>query len=373
MAHSDQSRTVVGKRAGYVGMLCNTLLAVGKIAVGAVAGSMAVTADGLNNLSDVASSVLTLLGFKFAEKPADKEHPYGHARYEYLAGLMVSVLMLFLGFELGKTSVLKMIDPTPLAWSPLLLAMLAVSVAVKVGMALYFRRKGQAIASKALLATATDCRNDAVVTASILAAAVIEYATDWNVDGAMGLLVAVFILYSGLRLAKETVSPLLGERVDPELCEQLTAYIESCPLVIGCHDLMVHDYGPSERYASVHVEMDNRIDALVCHEAIDTMERECLERFGIHFVIHHDPVVVGDQQTERLRRLVETLLRVQDVRFSVHDFRVIPRGEAVELAFDITVPADRQGDKETIQTTLTEALSRLEDEDYILRITFDLI
>ena len=365
-------RTRTGKLAGLVGIVCNLLLAGGKIAVGAWAHSMSALADGLNNLSDATGSVVTLLGFKFAEKPADKEHPYGHARFEYLASLTVSVLILVIGFELAKSSVEKIIRPTPVEVSPLMMAVLVISVLVKLLMFFFNRRTGRAIQSPALMAAAADSRNDAITTAAVILAAVIEQFTDLRVDGIMGLLVSLFILYSGISLAKETVSPLLGEGADSELHRRLTDYIGSCDMVIGCHDLMVHDYGPGKRYASIHVEMDKDVDAMVSHEAIDSMERECLEQFGVHLVIHYDPVSTNDPETQRLKQLVLTILKLKDERLEIHDFRVVTTDTHHHLTFDMVVPEDLQSEQENIKSALEHALGLLNEGSCTLSVTFDL-
>ena len=289
----SKTRAAIGKLSGTVGIVCNLLLSAGKMTAGALSGSVSITADALNNLSDAASSIVTLAGFKLAEKPADSHHPYGHARFEYLSGLAVAVLILFIGFELGKTSVIKIITPAAVEFSAVTMLVLAASIAVKLWMFLFNRKLGKMIDSSALAATAADSRNDCLATGAVLIASIVEYFTHWQIDGWMGFGVALFILYSGLNLAKETVSPLLGEAADPALRQLIVDYIEACPKVLGYHDLMVHDYGPGQRFASIHVEMDQREDALVCHELIDDMERECLHSHGIHLVIHYDPVVTN--------------------------------------------------------------------------------
>ena len=249
-------RAALGKLSGLVGIVCNVGLAGSKLAVGKLAGSMSITADGLNNLSDAASSIVTLTGFKLAEKPADKEHPYGHARFEYLASLTVSVMILFIGFELAKSSVEKVLHPVAVEFSLLSMIVLIASILVKAGMMIFNTRMGKRIDSTVLIATAADSRNDVLTTTAVLIAALIEHATGWKVDGIMGILVSVFILWSGIGLARDTISPLLGEGVKSDFRKELTEAIMTYPMVLGCHDLMVHDYGPGKRYASIHVEFD---------------------------------------------------------------------------------------------------------------------
>ena len=374
--HADQldaprTRAAIGKMSGAVGIVCNLLLSLGKLIAGSLSGSMSITADALNNLSDAASSIVTLLGFKLAEKPADADHPYGHARYEYLSGLAVAVLILFIGFELGKSSVWKIIEPTAVEFSVVTAVVLIGSIAVKLWMCLFNRKLGRMIGSSTLEAAAADSRNDVIATGTVLAAALVEYWTRWQIDGWMGLGVAVFILYSGLNLAKETISPLLGEAADPALRQLIVDYIEASPKVLGYHDLMVHDYGPGQRFASIHVEMDQREDPLVCHELIDDMERECLQSHGIHLVIHYDPVVTNDPELDRMRQLVLAILHVKDARLSIHDFRMVPGAGHTNLIFDVALPADLLGQEKTIQTALEAALNDLGEGTYYTVVTFD--
>ena len=366
-----QQRTRIGKRAGILGIVCNCLLAAGKMLTGNLTGSMSITADGMNNLSDAASSIVTLLGFKLAEKPADKHHPFGHARFEYVASLTVAMLILVIGFELAKSSLEKVFRPSPVNFSPVAIWVLLVSVGVKLAMMLYNRSMGKKIESKVLLATAADSRNDALTSLTVLLAAMVQQHTGTNIDGIMGLLVSAFILFSGISMAKQTVSPLLGEAADPQLQQQLTDFIVSQPLVLGCHDLMVHDYGPGRCYASIHVEMDQQLSPLQCHETIDQMERSCLSRFGVNMVIHHDPVV-NDPETRRMKNLVTTILQIRDPRLTLHDFRLIRQEDRAELIFDLTVPEDLQDQKPQLQQMLKQAIGALEANPYTLRITFDL-
>lgn len=368
----QKQRAAIGKRAGLVGLLCNFLLAGGKLAVGTLAASMAIFADGLNNLSDGASSLVTLLGFKLGERPADPEHPYGHARYEYLAALTVAVMILVIGVELAKSSLHKILNPAPIAFSWLMLAVLVGSILVKAWMMFFYKTQGKKINSTTLLAAAEDSRNDVLTTAAVLAAVLVEKLSGWQIDGIMGILVAAFILFSGAKLAKETLSPLLGEGATKELAQQVTAYIKSFPLVLGCHDLMVHDYGPGCRYASLHVELDSREDPMACHELIDDMERGCLKELGIHLVIHYDPLITDDAELNRLQQLVETLLKVRDPNISIHDFRLRHQEDRLDLSFDIVLPPKLWGQEDSIRASLEQALDKLEGKPYHLDVTFDL-
>ena len=365
-------RARIGKLSGAVGIICNCLLAAGKLIVGHMTSSMSITADGLNNLSDGASSVVTLLGFKLAEKPADRKHPYGHARIEYIAGLTVAVMILFIGLELGKSSVEKLIDPEPIEFSFTAVWVLCASILVKLFMMLFNLKMGRRINSNALLATAADSRNDVMTTSAVLAASIVEHFYDVRIDGVMGIAVSLFILYSGIKLAGETMSPLLGEGANPELQKQITDYINGCPMVLGCHDLMVHDYGPGRRYASIHVEIDKNEDPMACHARIDRMERECLKSYGTHLVIHYDPVVTDDPEVNSTKRLVNTIIKVRDGRLTIHDFRMVDDGESVKMSFDMVLPEDLRGQEQSIKETVEKALNSLDSKKYYADITFDM-
>ena len=365
-------RARIGKLSGAVGIICNCLLAAGKLIVGHMTSSMSITADGLNKLSDGASSIVTLLGFKLAEKPADRKHPYGHARIEYIAGLTVAVMILFIGLELGKSSVEKFIDPEPIEFSFTAVWVLCASILVKLFMMLFNLKMGRRINSNALLATAADSRNDVMTTSAVLAASIVEHFYDVRIDGVMGIAVSLFILYSGIKLAGETMSPLLGEGANPELQKQITDYINGCPMVLGCHDLMVHDYGPGRRYASIHVEIDKNEDPMACHARIDRMERECLKNYGTHLVIHYDPVVTDDPEVNSTKRLVNTIIKVRDGRLTIHDFRMVDDGESVKMSFDMILPEDLRGQEQSIKETVEKALNSLDSKKYYADITFDM-
>ena len=364
-------RAAVGSLSGTVGILCNLLLFAVKLAAGLMTGALSITADAMNNLSDASASIVTLAGFRLAGKPADAHHPYGHARFEYLSGLAVAALILFIGFELAKSSLEKIFTPTPVAFSFVAVGILLLSMGLKLWMCLFNRKLGKEIQSQALMATAADSRNDCIATGAVLLAAVLGAVTKLHLDGWMGLAVAGFILYSGIQLAKDTINPLLGESADPELRQKIVDYIQRQPKVLGYHDLMVHDYGPGQRFASLHVEMDRNEDPLLCHEIIDDMERECLRSHNVHLVIHYDPVITDDPELNRMRQLVSALLRVKDHRLTLHDFRMSQGETRTELSFDVDLPGDLQGQEETIRTTLETALNDLGEGEYGIAITFD--
>ena len=364
-------RARVGKLSGIVGIVCNTLLFVLKLLVGTLSGSVAITADAMNNLSDATSSIVTLIGFKLAERPADEDHPYGHARYEYLSGLAVAAMIIVIGFELAKTSVEKILHPVAVTFSLPVAIILIASIAMKLWMCLFNRYLGRQIDSSALLATSADSRNDAISTGAVLVAAVVQYITTWQIDGIMGLLVALFILYSGGMLAKETISPLLGETASPELRKLIVDVIGEQDKVLGYHDLMVHDYGPGQRFASLHVEMDQQEDPLVCHELIDDLERRCLEDHNIHLVIHYDPVVTGDAQLQHMRSVVQQILQEQDRRITIHDFRMVQGKEHTNLIFDMALPAELMSSKKQVKKQLDETLTQTQQGTYYTVVTYD--
>ena len=368
---SPKVRAAIGTLSGLVGIVCNVLLFAFKLLVGTLTGSVSITADAMNNLSDASGSIVTFIGFRVADKPADEHHPYGHARAEYLSGLGVAALILVIGLELVKTSVEKIIHPTPVTFTTVAAVVLLASIAVKFWMNLFNRSLAKRIDSTALMATAADSRNDCITTGAVLIAAVVEKLTNIPVDGWIGLAVALFILYSGLNLAKDTISPLLGENADPELREKIVDYIVAQPKVLGYHDLMVHDYGPGQRFASLHVEMDCREDPLECHERIDDMERECLRSHNVHLVIHYDPVVIDNPELTALKAKVLCLLQTRDPRLSLHDFRMVPGKKHMNLVFDVALPRDMKDRGEELRGWVEDTLNAEGEMVYHVIITFD--
>lgn len=366
----DGDRGAVGRLSGIVGVVVNLLLAAAKLLVGILAGSVSITADAMNNLSDATSSIVTFLGFKLAERPADEAHPYGHARYEYLSALVVSGIVLIIGFELGKSSVGKILSPEPMAFNGIMVPVLIASVLVKLWLFLFNRKLGKLVDSKALLATASDSRNDCVATMAVLIAAMVERYTGFILDGYIGLAVSAFILFSGICLARDTVSPLLGENASPELQSLIVDYVSKHPKVLGYHDLYVHDYGPGRRFASLHVEMDSREDPLMCHEIIDDLERECFSSHGIQLVIHYDPIVTNDPELDRLHRLVNATIKGYDPRLTTHDFRMVQGSGHTNLIFDVALPDDLRKCEKEIRQCLQDRLA-LENKTYYTVITFD--
>ena len=369
--NNPKTRAAVGKLSGIVGILSNLALFVGKLIVGTLSGSVSITADAMNNLSDASSSIVTFLGFKLAEKPADEDHPYGHARFEYLSGLAVAALIIVIGFELAKTSVQKILNPSAVSFSLATICVLVGSILIKLWLSIFNRTLGKKIHSAALNATAADSRNDCISTGAVLLAGIIEYFTAWRIDGYMGLAVALFILWSGANLAKETINPLLGEATSPELKDRIVDYVSAHPKVLGYHDLMVHDYGPGQRFATLHVEMDQNEDPLKCHEIIDDMERECLKSHNVHLVIHYDPVVTDDPELNRLLEATRSILTNMDSRLHPHDFRMVKSEGHTNLIFDVALPSDMESRKKEIRRAVEQQLSQQEKTDVYAVITFD--
>nr|WP_326184735.1 cation diffusion facilitator family transporter [uncultured Oscillibacter sp.] len=327
-----------GILCGAVGIALNVLLFLGKFFAGTVSGSIAITADAFNNLSDAGSSFVTLLGFQLAGQKPDAGHPFGHGRFEYLSGLAVSVLILLMGLELAKSSVLKILHPVPVAFSPLVAAILCVSIAVKLYMAFYNRRLGKKLDSPAMLATAADSLSDSAATAAVLAATLAGRFTGLMIDGWCGALVALFILWSGFHAAKDTIDPLLGTPPTHEFVEQIRALVLAHPAIIGIHDLIVHDYGPGRVMISLHAEVSASANMLDIHDEIDNVENELREKLGCEAVIHMDPIVTDDGITEETRRRVAALVRCIDDAISIHDFRMVPGPTHTNVIFDAVVP-----------------------------------
>ena len=363
-------RSAIGKLAGLTGIVCNCLLTVLKLVIGQLVGSMAIIADGVNNLSDAASSLTTLLGFRMAQRPADKQHPYGHARYEYLSGLAVAALILLIGAELVKSSIAKIINPEPIDISAATIALLAASVAMKLWMSGFYKTLGKKINSTALYATSVDSRNDVISTCAVLLGCLVNYLFGLNIDGYVGLAVAIFILYSSVGIAKDTISPLLGQQADDELVDKITELVLSHEKVLGVHDLLVHDYGPGRCYASAHVELSSDEDPMACHDIIDDIECDVLEKMNVHFVIHYDPVVQNDAEQNEMRRTVGEIIRELNPAFSIHDFRIVRGSAQSKLVFDLGVPYSMIEKKKEIKERIDAALDE-RGKKYITIIRFD--
>ena len=349
-----------GILSGAVGIVLNLLLSAGKLFAGLMTGSISITADAFNNLSDAGSSVVTLVGFKLAGQKADDGHPFGHGRMEYLAGLLVSLMILLVGVELGRSSIGKILRPEAVDFSLVSTGILAASILVKLWMGQFNRGLGRKIGSAAMAATAADSISDAVATPAVLAGTLVYRFPHVNIPGWGGLAVAVFILRSGWGAAKDTINPLLGESPDPELVKQLRELVLSHPQVVGMHDLIIHDYGPGRRLCSFHAEVPQDADILDAHDAIDHIEREIKEKFGIETTVHMDPIATADEKVNQLRRQVADLARVVEPEMTIHDFRVVRGPTHTNVIFDAVVPHKcRLTDEEVLQR-LRRAVSALD-------------
>ena len=356
-AQDPKVRAAYGNLACWVGVACNLLLCLGKLTVGTLFGSIAIMADALNNLSDASSNVVSLVGFKLAGKAPDAEHPFGHARYEYLAGLAVSVMILVIGVELLKESFAKVLYPTAVDFNWVMVAVLAASILVKLWMARLNHKIGTDIESETLLATAADARNDVITTAAVLTATVLTKLSGFTrLDGLMGLGVAAFILYSGAALVRDTINPLLGAAPDPELVEHIEKKAMSYPGVLGVHDLMIHDYGPGSRLVSFHLEMDSKDDVMHSHDVIDRIERDLLVQDGLIATIHFDPVVTGDPHADELKAFLQQEIRKLEPLANIHDLRIVPGPTHTNVIFDCAVPAEYMTDKQHRGVRLVSAL-----------------
>lgn len=331
-------RQAYGILCGAMGIFFNLVLFAGKFAAGMLSHSIAITADAFNNLSDAGSSIITLIGFKMAGQQPDSDHPFGHGRIEYISGLLVSVLILLMGAELLKSSFLKILQPEELSFSPVILFILIASILVKCYMCFYNRAIGKKIESAAMQATATDSLSDTLATTAVLIATLVSHFTGIAIDGWCGILVGIFICYSGICAAKDTISPLLGQAPDKEFVDRIYEIVNSYPDILGVHDLIVHNYGPGRTLISLHAEVPADGSLIVLHDRIDTIEHDLKNQLQCHAVIHMDPVCVGDEETIHLKQLVQGYLKDIDDTLTMHDFRICAGPTHTNLIFDVVVP-----------------------------------
>lgn len=361
---SPSVRLKYGMLCGAVGIFFNILLFAGKILAGTLTGSIGITADAFNNLSDAGSSAITLVGFRLSDAKADKEHPFGHGRFEYIAGLIVSMAILLMGFELAKTSVDKIIHPEEVTFSFLAMGVLIVSILTKLYMFFYNRGIGKKIDSAAMRATALDSFSDVTATSVVLLSMLIGKWTGWKIDGYAGLLVALFIGYTGIRAAQETISPLLGQSPTREFVDKIEQIVLAQDGVIGVHDLVVHDYGPGRRMISLHAEVPADGNMILLHDTVDNLEKQLRKECGCEAVIHMDPVETNNKETNRLRAETLSILWDLDERLTLHDFRVVPGTTHTNLVFDVVVPFDFTMTDEAVRNAVNERVHALEGTCY---------
>lgn len=351
---NPEVRDSYGKLAGIVGILSNLLLCAMKMLVGFISGSIAIVADAVNNLADASSSVITLVGFKLAAMPEDKEHPYGHARIEYIAGMVVSLIIIIVGVELGKSSFEKILHPEPLEFSISIVIVLLLAIAIKVWQAMFNVSAGKKINSLTLIATGADSRNDVIATSAVLISIIAGYIFDIQIDGYMGVLVAIFIIWSGISLVRETISPLLGEAPDPELVNEIEEIVMSYDGVIGIHDLVVHNYGPGKIFASIHIEVDAAVDVMVSHDLVDNIEGRLQQDLNIFVTAHMDPVNLGDPNREPLTHIISDAISGLEGVLNFHDLRIVPGPTHTNVVFDVVLSPECSISHDQITDTISE-------------------
>ncbi len=368
--NDPEIRENVGRRGGIFGIICNAVLFLAKLSVGILSNSVSILADAFNNLTDMGSSLITILGFKIAGKPADRGHPFGHGRMEYMSAAAVSGLITIVGFELLTTSAKKLFSPEKITASAITYAVLLFSVAVKLWMAYVNKKLGKKIDSAALCAVSLDSLSDCAATAAVLAATAVSQLWGVNIDAYAGIAVSAFILYSGVKSFKETIDPLMGMPPDKETVEEIKNTVMSFDGFLGIHDLIVHNYGPGRSFASVHVEVPSHVDIVKCHEQIDLCEKLIDERFGIETVIHMDPVDTDDEKVRRVKNTLEKKIKEYDSRLSIHDFRMVSGKNRTNLVFDVLEPYGYSLDKEQLVKDIGELAKQI-DENYVCVITVD--
>lgn len=364
-------RKSYGRLAGIVGIISNFILCIMKVLIGFIANSIAIISDGINNLADASSSVITLIGFKLASMPEDEDHPYGHARYEYLTGLLISVLIIVVGVQLLRSSITKTLHPDPIEFSYVTVIVLVIAIAIKVWQALFNIGIGRKIQSSALIATGTDSRNDVIATSVVLVSLIIGKLTGLQLDGIMGCLVALFIIWSGIQLIRETISPLLGEAPDEELVRDIQEMVLNEDGVLGTHDLIVHNYGPGKIFASIHIEVDSDGDVITIHEMIDDIETKVKNVLGIEFVAHMDPIEINNPAIQQLYGVIAAAIHELDGVLSIHDLRVVPGENHSNVIFDVVLSSECKLEKKDIHGSLLSAVRKI-DPDYQLVINYDL-
>lgn len=363
-------RESYGTVSSITGIVVNVMLSAGKILTGILFNSISVTADGVNNLSDGASSIITLIGFKISGKPADKDHPFGHARMEYLAGLILGIAILLVGVELIKSSFNKIINPVKTVFSIEMTVVLSISILVKLWLSVFYNKLGSKISSATIKAARTDSRNDVVATTVVLLSVFISKLTGYEVDGYVGILVALFVLYSGYDILRDILNPILGEMPDGEFIGSIENKIISYDGIVNIHDLVVHNYGPNRYFATVHAEVNAKEDILKSHDLIDNIERDFARELNINLVIHLDPIITDDEEINELRGMTDKIVKSIDERLTMHDFRVVKGETHTNLIFDVVVPVDYDI-KSSKLVSLIEKEVQNKNETYFAVVTVD--
>lgn len=371
----NKVRIAYGKLSGIVGIISNIFLCIAKIVTGFLTSSIAITADGVNNLADAGSSVITLIGFKLSSMPADKEHPYGHQRMEYITGLIISVIILVIGLLLMKSSITEIFVPTSqvldVQTQVIMLIILGAAIIIKLLQSIFYKKAGKLIASKTLMAAATDSLNDCLSTAAVLLSLIVTlFFPKVLLDGYMGVVVSIIIIISGIKLIKETISPLIGEAPSPKMIEEITKKILSYPGILGIHDLAIHSYGPLKTFVSVHAEVDSKVDIITSHDVVDNIERDFLSEKGISLVIHMDPIDTGNEKTIKLKEQVTKIISEIDENLHFHDFRVVHGETRSKILFDIVVPVKFGISDDELINLITKEIKKI-DHKHSLIVTID--
>lgn len=363
-------RTAYGTLGSTTGIVVNLLLAAIKYFAGMISGSISVTADAINNLSDAGSSIVSLAGVKLSAKPADKSHPYGHGRLEYISALAVAVLVFLMGFELLKSSIDKILNPLPVNFNWLALIILVVSILAKLWLGMFNKKLGKKINSAPMMAVMKDCFSDCLATGVAALSIIVSAFSEIAIDGYLGIIVAGFILLAGFNISKETLGVLLGNPPEKEYVEEIENKILSYEHIVGVHDLIVHDYGPSRRFASAHAEVPANIDIMEAHDVIDLIERDIMNEMGLLISIHMDPIIVDDERINALRQMTSDVVKEIDPELSIHDFRVVEGPTHTNLIFDILLTHTHKDSHEEIINQINEKLSKI-DERFFTVITID--
>ena len=369
MSDEKAVRRAYGTACSGAGIGFNVLLFAGKLIAGMLSGSVAIVSDAFNNLSDAGSSIISLVGFKLSNKKSDPQHPFGHGRLEYISGLCVSFLIILMGVELGKASIEKIIEPAQVKFSLLTAAILAASILVKLYMALYNSRIGKRLNAVTMKAMAKDSLSDAVATSVVLMSMIVAKLADIAIDGYCGVVVAAFILFTGITAARDTISPLLGQKPDSEFIEEVMRIVNAHKEIIGTHDLVVHDYGPGRLMITLHAEVDADMDILVAHDAVDNIENELREKLGCSAVVHMDPIVTDDVETNATREEIKRVVSNIDSRMTIHDFRMVPGPTHTNVIFDVAVPFDTDMDDDELRKILW---ARIRDVDSKLNAVIEI-
>ncbi|MEG0332786.1 MAG: cation diffusion facilitator family transporter [Clostridium sp.] len=366
-------RNKVGFLSGVVGIIVNSLLFILKFTVGFLVSSVAVIADAFNNLSDAASSVITIVGFKLASKPADKNHPYGHGRVEYISALIIAFLVILVGFQFTKSSIDRIMNPVPVEFQVIPFILLVISIGFKVWLGMFNKSLGNKINSTSLKATATDCFGDVLITTVVVISLFASKFTVFPIDGYIGVGVSLFILYAGYNLVKDTVSPLIGEAPDKELIEDIEKRLLSYDYITGVHDLIIHNYGPGRTMASIHAEIPSNIDIMSIHEVIDKAERDISDELSLHLVIHMDPICVDDEEITIVRKEINQIIKYNPLIKSMHDFRIVGKGDKKTILFDVVVDSINLNKISSEQQLIIDINSMVQDinQHYSCIVTID--